>query len=106
MQDFWEYSKRKLLNDKLIVRVKGLKENEIRNIPPKNIEKLKAFATNPLFDKDKVFNASKAAGNLSLWLRAVMNTYDALLVVDPKRKQLAEVFKLYNKLLFNRLNLD
>ena len=44
---------------------------------------------NPLFEKDKVMNASKAAGNLSLWIRAVVDTYDALLVVDPKRAELA-----------------
>jgi dynein heavy chain len=31
-----------------------------------------------------VFNASKAAGNLSLWIRAVVDTYEAYLVVDPK----------------------
>lgn len=40
---------------------------------------------NPLFEKEKVFNASKAAGNLSLWVRAVCDTYGALLVVDPKK---------------------
>ena len=45
---------------------------------------------NPLFEKDKVMNASKAAGNLSLWIRAVVDTYDALLVVDPKRAELAQ----------------
>jgi dynein heavy chain, axonemal len=37
-----------------------------------------------------VFTASKAAGNLSLWIRAVVDTYGALLVVEPKKKQLAE----------------
>ena len=47
------------------------------------------FVTNPLFEKEKVFNASKAAGNVSLWIRAVVDTYEALLVVDPKRQQLA-----------------
>ena len=41
-----------------------------------------------MFEREKVFNASKAAGNLSLWIRAVIDTYDALLVVDPKREQL------------------
>jgi len=34
-------------------------------------------------------NASAAAGNLSLWIRAVIETYEALLVVEPKRKELA-----------------
>ena len=33
-------------------------------------------------------NASKAAGNLSLWIRAVVDTYYALLIVDPKREEL------------------
>jgi dynein heavy chain len=41
-----------------------------------------------MFEREKVFNASKAAGNLSLWIRAVIDTYEALLVVDPKREQL------------------
>ena len=45
--------------------------------------------TKPDFEKDKVFNASKAAGSLSLWIRAVVDTYGALLVVEPKKIQLA-----------------
>lgn len=44
----------------------------------------------PEFEKEKVFAASKAAGSLSLWIRAVVNTYEALLVVEPKKKQLVE----------------
>ncbi len=30
VQDFWEYSKKKLLNDKLIKKVKDFKEESIR----------------------------------------------------------------------------
>ena len=74
-QDFWDYSKKKILNDKLIKKVKDFREEEIRRIPSRGIEKLKVFVLNPLFEKDKVFNASKAAGNLSLWIRAVVDTY-------------------------------
>lgn len=44
----------------------------------------------PEFEKEKVFTASKAAGSLSLWIRAVVNTYEALLVVEPKKKQLVQ----------------
>ncbi|CAD8115295.1 unnamed protein product [Paramecium sonneborni] len=90
VQDFWEYSKKNLLNDKLIKRIKDFRDDSIRQIPQAKINKLKAFSQNPLFQKDKVFNASVAAGNLSLWVRAVVETYDALLVVDPKRQQLLE----------------
>lgn len=32
-----------------------------------------------------MFDASKAAGSLSMWIRAVIKTYDALLVVEPKK---------------------
>jgi len=42
-----------------------MKEDQIRAIPKNNIEKLQNFVKNPLFEKEKVFNASKAAGNLS-----------------------------------------
>jgi len=52
------------------------------------IGKIKNFLNNPLFEKEKVFNASKAAGNLSLWIRAVVDAFDAFLVVDPKKLEL------------------
>ena len=90
IQDFWSYSKKNLLNAKLINRVKQFREDKIKAIPEKNIQKLKQFVTQPDFEKEKVFNASKAAGSLSLWIRAVVDTYGALLVVEPKKIQLAE----------------
>lgn len=90
IQDFWSYAKKNLLNAKLISRVKDFREDKIKAIPEKNIKKLEVFMTNPDFEKDKVFNASKAAGSLSLWIRAVVDTYGALLVVEPKKIQLAE----------------
>lgn len=90
IQDFWGYSKKNLLNAKLISRVKDFREDKIKAIPERNIAKLKDFITKPDFEKEKVFNASKAAGSLSLWIRAVYDTYGALLVVQPKKLQLAE----------------
>lgn len=38
---------------------------------------------------DVVKNASNAAFQLSMWIRAVVKTYDALLIVEPKKKELA-----------------
>ena len=61
------------------------------------MQKLKQFVTQPDFEKDKVFNASKAAGSLSLWIRAVVDTYGALLVVEPKKIQLSEAEEKLNK---------
>jgi dynein heavy chain len=43
VQDFWDYAKKNLLNDKLIRRVKDFKEDQIRSIPQSKINKLKLF---------------------------------------------------------------
>jgi dynein heavy chain len=43
----------------------------------------------PDFAKEKLFSVSQAAGNLASWIRACVETYEALLVVEPKRKSLA-----------------
>lgn len=51
MQDFWGYSKKNLLNAKLISRVKDFREDKIRAIPQRNIDKLKQFVTQPDFQK-------------------------------------------------------
>ncbi|CAD8087288.1 unnamed protein product [Paramecium sonneborni] len=80
VQDFWEHAKKNLLNDKLIKRVRDFKEEQIKSITPIRIQKIKGLQLD-----DKVFNASKAAGNLSLWIRAVVDTFEAYLIVDPKQ---------------------
>ena len=47
--DFWEYAKKYLLNNKLIKRIQSYKEDKIRNMNPKNIDKLKKICENPEF---------------------------------------------------------
>ena len=59
-------------------------------IPPKNIQKLNNFLNNPDFALEAVQKASAAAFGLSKWIRAVVQMYEALLVVEPKKKQLAD----------------
>lgn len=66
--------------------VKNFKENKIQEVKPESIEKLKILIQDPLFDKDKVFASSEAAGNFSMWIRAVQETYNALQIVNPKRE--------------------
>ena len=58
-------------------------------MPLAKVNKLKQFRNNPLFDKEKVFNASKAAGNLALWIRSLLETYEALMIIEPKKAELA-----------------
>ena len=42
-QDFWEYSKRMLLNNKLIGKIQSYKEEKIKAMNPKSISKLKTL---------------------------------------------------------------
>ena len=42
-QDFWEYSKRSLLNNKLIGRIQSYKEEKIKSMNNKSILKLKTL---------------------------------------------------------------
>lgn len=61
MKDFWDYSKKKLLNDKLISKVKGFGADMISAIPDEKIKILKEFVANPAFAEDVVQKASTAA---------------------------------------------
>ena len=56
---------------------------------PEKVALLKEFIANPAFDEEVVKKASSAAYQLSKWIRAVIQTYDALLIVEPKKKELA-----------------
>ena len=68
-QDFWEYAKRCLLNNKLILRIQSYREDKIKAMNPKSIEKVKIIAAHPDFQKDKIFKVSEPAGNMSMWIR-------------------------------------
>lgn len=50
IQDFWSYSKKNLLNAKLITRVKEFREDKIKAIPNANVNKLKQFIVQPDFE--------------------------------------------------------
>ena len=89
-QDFWEYSKKKVLDTNLIKRIQAFREDNIRKIQENKIKRLKELLQDPEMEESKVFTVSQPAGNLTVWIRAVVLTFDALLVVDPKRKQLIE----------------
>lgn len=50
---------------------------------------LKELTVRPEFDPQYIKAVSEAAMNISIWVKAVTETYGALLVVEPKRKELA-----------------
>lgn len=62
----------------------------IKNIEKGVIATLKEIIKKPEFAQERVFKASVAAGNLSLWIRAILAVYDVMLVIEPKKKVLNE----------------
>ena len=42
-QDFWDYAKKNMLNEKLIKRIKSISQKIIRKIPQNNINRLKVI---------------------------------------------------------------
>jgi len=93
VQDFWDYSKKSLLNDKLLKNIQDFKDEKIASIPPENIKKIRLILQEPSCEKEKIFKCSKASGNISLWVKAVSETYDAIMLVGPKRQELEKAIK-------------
>ena len=89
IQDFWDYSKKFVLNAKLKDQMKSYDEEAIRLIPKNKIEKMKNLIENPNFSDESMSKVSEATKYMATWVRGIYLTYKALLVVDPKRKELA-----------------
>ena len=61
MKDFWDYSKKKLLDSKLTGKVKSFGPDQISAMKPEKVAILKEFVANPAFDESVVKKASEAA---------------------------------------------
>ena len=68
-QDYWEYAKKYLLNNKLIKKIQGYREEKIKIMQQKQVEKIKLLISKPELQKDKVFKVSEPAGNMCMWIR-------------------------------------
>lgn len=42
---------------------------------------LKKITQQPAFQVERVFKASSAAGNLSIWMRAIIDTYEVMEII-------------------------
>ena len=88
--DYWEPSKKKLLNAELLKNLKGYNKD---NISPDIIDKLKPIIVSQEYQEDVLINASKAAAGLAKWVRAIVQYDDAMKVVRPKQAQLKEAME-------------
>lgn len=78
IKDFWQYAKKFILNDKLLKRVSEFNQQRIKTLPHAIILNLRDIIKRPEFAQEKVFKASIAAGNLSLWIKAIVAVYDVM----------------------------
>jgi dynein heavy chain len=83
--DYWEPAKKKLLVGDLL---KKCKDHDRDNMNPDTIEKLKPLISAPDYTDEVLKNASKAAHGLAKWVRAMVQYFEAMKVVNPKREQL------------------
>lgn len=86
-EDWWALGKQKVLVPTLLKMCTNLDRN---NLDPDRIEKLKPIIEAPDYDDKKLGNASKAAQGLGRWVVAMVQYFEAMKIVRPKEKALAE----------------
>lgn len=79
--DYWEPSKKKLLNADTL---KNCKKYDKDNINPDIIDKLKPIIASPEYQDEVLKGVSKAAWGLAKWVRAIVQYDEAMKVVRPK----------------------
>ena len=60
------------------------------NIPADVIEKIEPFYNDPTFTPEIIEKASKACKAMCMWTRAMYKYHQVVLMVEPKKKLLAE----------------
>jgi len=70
--------------------IKSYNEEKIKNIPSKIINSVKKFLKQDDIQPKRVQQASQAASMLLGWVTAVIKVNGALLIVEPKRKELKQ----------------
>ena len=81
--DFWKPCKQKVLNGQLLAFLKNYKKDEM---DPALVEKIRPIISEGEFHDDRLKAASKAGRGIGSWVRAIIQYYDAMLVVNPKKE--------------------
>lgn len=59
-------------------RISEFNEETIKGVEKQVVETVRVMTMREEFQEERVFKASGAAGNLSLWVKAVIATYDVM----------------------------
>lgn len=77
--------------DKFLDRLKGFKGLiDAGQIQKKNVDATRVYLALEHFNKDIIYNKSRAAAGLCDWAINIVKYYDVVSEVEPKRKELAE----------------
>ena len=83
--DYWKPCKQKVLNGQLLGFLKNYKKDEM---DPALVEKIKPILEEPEFADERLKAASKAGRGIGSWVRAIIQYYEAMLIVNPKKEEL------------------
>ena len=89
INDYFSAAKKNMLSNanKLLT---DMQDYDKDNIPPDVIEKIEPFYNDPTFTPEIIEKASKACKAMCMWTRAMYKYHQVCLMVEPKKKLLAE----------------
>jgi dynein heavy chain len=85
--DYWTPSKKKLLTPKLLKNCLNFNKDEMN---PETIAQIKEIVESEEYSEKELIKASKAAFGLGNWVKAMVKYDEAMKIVTPKKKKLAE----------------
>ena len=83
--DYWKPCKQKVLNGQLLPYLKNYKKDEMEE---SLVNTLRPILAEGEFADERLKAASKAARGIGSWVRAIVQYYDAMLIVNPKKEEL------------------
>jgi dynein heavy chain, axonemal len=89
INDYFTPSKQKLLANSVKL-IEDMKDYDKDNIPASIITAIEPLYNDPQFTPEIIEKASKACKAMCMWCRAMYKYYQVTLVVEPKKKLLAE----------------
>jgi dynein heavy chain, axonemal len=80
----WKTAQKALADMKFLEK---LKTYERDSVPDKVLQKVKTLTKSPEFNTEKMQKASKAAGGLAKWCKAIREYAESLIIVKPLQEQ-------------------
>lgn len=97
-QAVWEYAKKHVLNDKLQGRIREFQESRVRQISGQSLERLGKYFAGEGLEVERIWNASKVAGNLFIWVRSIFQANQSLMQIEKNKELISRQKKRHVEL--------